>query len=430
MRMKKLITLMLALAGMVGTVSATDYSIAGRENDNWVSKGVMTNNGDGTYSGIIDLPANYTNYWFIVFEGTTLDGDWANAYQPYTNAEWNVIGDDGNQYDPTLVKHNSYYNETQITNGYISFKVGANNCYAIKVTFNPSTGACVINKLVAVSSAYNSWANTDYLVETGKNTKIYSGDVPLYASDNTGGFRIVSIENSSTVARGYKNDNGEWLSNDNDGVVNGTVAVDGIYSLTANYNTYAWQVPTLTKVPVTVSNTYGWATCVTTNAVDFSEVTGLKAYTATVSGNTVTLNEAGEVPAGTALVLKATAANTYNVPVVESASAVTNDLQGSASTSKTINSGDKIYALVVDDSGNAQFTLMNAGELAAGKAYLDLTSSGARELRVVFADEATGINASVVKSETVSKGVYDLQGRRVASPTKGLYIVNGKKVIY
>ena len=85
---------------------------------------------------------------------------------------------------------------------------------------------------------------------------------------------------------------------------------------------------------------------------------------------------------------------------------------------------------MVDDSGNAQFTLMNAGELAAGKAYLDLTSSGARELRVVFADEATGINASVVKSETVSKGVYDLQGRRVASPTKGLYIVNGKKVIY
>ena len=30
---------------------------------------------------------------------------------------------------------------------------------------------------------------------------------------------------------------------------------------------------------------------------------------------------------------------------------------------------------------------------------------------------------------TVYRNVYDLQGRRVTQPTKGLYIINGKKVL-
>ena len=43
----------------------------------------------------------------------------------------------------------------------------------------------------------------------------------------------------------------------------------------------------------------------------------------------------------------------------------------------------------------------------------------------------TGIDASLVKSEKrmVNSAVYDLQGRVVKNPTKGLYIVNGKKVV-
>ena len=43
-------------------------------------------------------------------------------------------------------------------------------------------------------------------------------------------------------------------------------------------------------------------------------------------------------------------------------------------------------------------------------------------------DYADGINEAVVASEN-SKNVYDLQGRLVSNPTKGLYIVNGKKMV-
>ena len=41
---------------------------------------------------------------------------------------------------------------------------------------------------------------------------------------------------------------------------------------------------------------------------------------------------------------------------------------------------------------------------------------------------ATAIGATLTNSEKVNHEVYDLQGRRVAQPRKGLYVVNGKKV--
>ena len=44
--------------------------------------------------------------------------------------------------------------------------------------------------------------------------------------------------------------------------------------------------------------------------------------------------------------------------------------------------------------------------------------------------DATGIGATLVNSEEIiDNSVYDLQGRKVQHPGKGLYIVNGKKII-
>ncbi len=66
------------------------------------------------------------------------------------------------------------------------------------------------------------------------------------------------------------------------------------------------------------------------------------------------------------------------------------------------------------------------------KAFLILdTSLAAAGVNVQFVspeDFADGINEAVVASEN-SKNVYDLQGRLVSNPTKGLYIVNGKKMV-
>lgn len=79
----------------------------------------------------------------------------------------------------------------------------------------------------------------------------------------------------------------------------------------------------------------------------------------------------------------------------------------------------------------AQTSTENYAEVAKGQAYLDLSgaSAGSR-LRLSFmrGDDSTGI--SDIKAETVGDGaIYDLRGQRVEKPTKGLYIINGKKVV-
>ena len=70
----------------------------------------------------------------------------------------------------------------------------------------------------------------------------------------------------------------------------------------------------------------------------------------------------------------------------------------------------------------------DAGTLAAGKCWIELSkAAGARRLTIVFEDETTGIS-SVKTAATIEGNCYDLSGRRVAKPTKGLFIVNGKKI--
>lgn len=70
----------------------------------------------------------------------------------------------------------------------------------------------------------------------------------------------------------------------------------------------------------------------------------------------------------------------------------------------------------------------------ADKAYLELPSSNpAPSLDIEFDDgETTGIymiEAGDFEEISGNGQMYDLQGRRVAEPSKGIYIVNGKKVI-
>ena len=72
-----------------------------------------------------------------------------------------------------------------------------------------------------------------------------------------------------------------------------------------------------------------------------------------------------------------------------------------------------------------------AGTLSAGKCWIELTkAAGARSLSIVSdSDETTGISA-VSPAAGATAGIYSLDGRRVAGkPAKGLYIVNGRKVV-
>jgi len=83
------------------------------------------------------------------------------------------------------------------------------------------------------------------------------------------------------------------------------------------------------------------------------------------------------------------------------------------------------------EDGKPAFVKSNISYLPANKCYLAVSSDAPDVLQIVTeAEYATGIHELNVSSTTDdSKVIYDLQGRRVTAPTKGLYIVNGKKVI-
>ena len=84
-------------------------------------------------------------------------------------------------------------------------------------------------------------------------------------------------------------------------------------------------------------------------------------------------------------------------------------------------------------SGGSSFVwVKDAGTLAAGKCWIELiptSAAHARALSIVHEGETTGISTVKTTVDTKDAAVYDLQGRRVMQPTKGLFIVNGKKVV-
>ena len=66
--------------------------------------------------------------------------------------------------------------------------------------------------------------------------------------------------------------------------------------------------------------------------------------------------------------------------------------------------------------------------MPARKVFLLLDGDTALSLNMEIDDETTGLK-SIDNGQLIIDNYYDLSGRRVMNPTKGLYIVNGKKVI-
>lgn len=149
-------------------------------------------------------------------------------------------------------------------------------------------------------------------------------------------------------------------------------------------------------------------------------------FKAALTGSQLTMTEVAnrEIPAGKAVILKSTAATITLTPATTTATLEGNQLVGTATA---ITNPGNAYVLSKGAKGVGFYKLTSGGTIGANKAYLTY-SAGAREFFLF--DETTGI-ISVNGSGLMvngSDGCYDLQGRRVQNPVKGLYIVNGKKV--
>ena len=143
-----------------------------------------------------------------------------------------------------------------------------------------------------------------------------------------------------------------------------------------------------TITPANAKSTY-----VTPTKLDFSDVSGLKAYVATAAAaGTVTLEEVGAVPAGTPLMLVGTAGTEYTVPVAASASAPETNLFVAGDGTTVFDGKSYDYILYTD----GKFYQIGSGSVATNKAYLhctvDPTSALGRSLTISYGDKLTGID--------------------------------------
>lgn len=158
-----------------------------------------------------------------------------------------------------------------------------------------------------------------------------------------------------------------------------------------------------------------------TKAVSLGEAKG---YKVKYEGGNILLEAVTQVPAGEAVLIEG--AGAYSFSVIPSAAAITgNELQ--VSDGSITGDGSTIYALGKKDAKVGFIKVKSGVKIPAGKAYLVITSGGARDF-LGFDDDTTGIE-SVEQAAKVDNLYFNLAGQRVAQPTKGLYIVNGKKVI-
>ena len=171
-----------------------------------------------------------------------------------------------------------------------------------------------------------------------------------------------------------------------------------------------------------------YTTYCSTKPLDFSSVDGLEAYViSSIAESKATLKKVDYVAAMQGIILKKTgSAASYNIPVL------TNGTQISDAESETnkligITTNQSIAASSAYILHDGAFVPAAAGTLSAGKAYIAAGDVTAPILSLDFGD-VTAIKAVDVK-KVENNVFFNLAGQQVAQPTKGLYIVNGKKVI-
>ena len=165
---------------------------------------------------------------------------------------------------------------------------------------------------------------------------------------------------------------------------------------------------------------------------------GVDAYIAKQEGeNNVVLQKiTGALPANTGVILSSETAATPYIPTARTTEPLATETEGNMLVNTDGNAvPDNVNAYILSqNSGTAVFKKLMSGasnrKIKQYKAYLELNGANSAQLmKFAFAgSDLTGIQ-NVTETSAKSKTAYDLAGRKVGKLQKGIYIVNGKKVI-
>lgn len=336
------------------------------------------------------------------------------------NGQWNGIQDTEHK----LVKNGDYY----------------------YITIDDLKAACNGQaKLICVKAEYGQKVDISKVVVVGDSDYDYSisgsGVLSSSALAALADIDATSIDATGiTAATSLPTANPNCLITANAGMVTNTsnVIVDGTCANLELTDGEPFKAPadfTATNAKFTKPvGEAGYATMV----IPFAVATlpeGVEAYNLTgVTGESITYSSAETIAANSPVMIEANENvsgyefTASNVEIAATANGVvTNGLLNGGYATMTAAADANNYVLQNNANGvNFYLVTETAATVKPFRAYLKASGAGARALNLDLG-ETTGIET--VKKADVTTAVYSLSGQRVAAPQKGLYIVNGKKVI-
>lgn len=267
---------------------------------------------------------------------------------------------------------------------------------------------------IPASRHFISYSNGYAMVEN----KIYNG---TYGS---GGYQTYTIDHLLTHPLGTLRIKGSnFLAAD---AGNDYVWTSGFGGETSKY----WSFTEVTSLPITM-NLSGGAYYATINLpVAVTIPSGMSAYSATASGDVLSLTRVVEngVLAANQPVILYSESNVTSLTISDASGTSAGDNELSGTTAAVSASGNDY---VLGAKNNVVGFYKYTGEVMPGfKAYLPASAktNNVKAFKFSFDDAEDAIRA--IESENSGLEIYDISGRRVQKAQKGLYIVSGKKVLY
>ena len=318
--------------------------------------------------------------------------------------------------------------------------VAADYNYALSTTQNSNNrGQIAITKV-------------DNNVELNDNVQVLTlenGTVDGTLAFNTGSGYLYAASSGSNHLKTQtaNNANGSWSVEIADGVA--TIVAKGTYTRnmmqynknSSLFSCYAEDKPqqsiSIYKVNLSSVEDYvlnvteaGWSTLYLGYNVVVPEDVVCYAISG-VEGTSVILDEVtGVLPANTAVIVEAEEGE-YTFEVTEESAVVESKMLG---TTKAEYKDAEAYVLSIVDGNVGLYKAEMAGGVwlnNANKAYLPASAVPAANNAASFSFRFEGGTTGVenVEVESASNVIYDLTGRKVNAVERGIYIVNGKKVL-
>ena len=136
------------------------------------------------------------------------------------------------------------------------------------------------------------------------------------------------------------------------------------------------------------------------------------------------------IPANTGVVVAGAGETTVNFPITTGVTQLENNLLKPVVEAKAVTpeSGNSVFVMATKNDVTGFYPLSTTNNVIGGhKSYLEIRATSAARLSIVWDDTETGIFETEGGEQNTE--IYDLTGRRLDKPVKGINIIGGKLVI-